>query len=132
MLEFLFDLFINDITYKLIAQYFLNNYTDNKKLYSIGKNLEQAKMDHQKDFRAIIFCFFSEDYMILNSEKSHCLWIGKNCADDTFIRNGKKFKNSKEETNSGVIIDNKLTFDSYIKRMCKKSDQKHFQEYQLY
>ena len=89
-------------------------------------------MDHQKDFRAIIFCFFSEDYMILNSEKNHCLWIGKNCADDTFIRNGKKFKNSKEETNSGVIIDNKLTFDSYIKRMCKKSDQKHFQEYQLY
>ena len=50
--------------------------------------------------------------------------IGKNCADETFIRNGKKFKNSKEETFLGVIIDNKLTFDSHINRMCKKASQK--------
>ena len=30
-------------------------------------------------------------------------------ADDTFLHNGKKFKNSKEETILGVIIDNKVT-----------------------
>ena len=48
----------------------------------------------------------------------------KNCADDTFLNNGKKFKNSKEETILGVIIDNKVTFDSHINRMCKKVGQK--------
>ena len=45
-------------------------------------------------------------------------------ADDTFLHNGKKFKNSKEETILGVIIDNKVTFDSHINRMCKKVGQK--------
>ena len=45
-------------------------------------------------------------------------------ADDTFLHNGKKFKNSKKETILGVIIDNKLTFDSHINRMCKKVGQK--------
>ena len=49
--------------------------------------------------------------------------IRKSCADDTFIHNDKKFKNSKEETILGVIIDNKLTFDSHINRMYKKADQ---------
>ena len=52
----------------------------------------------------------------------HC--IGKNCADDKFIHNGKKYKNSKEEAILRVIINNKLTFDSHINRMCKKAGQK--------
>ena len=42
----------------------------------------------------------------------------------TFLLNGQKFKNSKEETILGLIIDNKLTFDSHIDRICKKADQK--------
>ena len=36
----------------------------------------------------------------------------------------KKFKNSKKETFLGVIIDNKLIFDSHINRMCKKAGHK--------
>ena len=50
--------------------------------------------------------------------------IGKSCTDDTFIHNGKMFQNNKEETILGIIIDNKLTFDSHINRMCKKAGQK--------
>ena len=54
----------------------------------------------------------------------HYMCIRKNCADDTFLHNGKKFKNSKEQTILGVIIDKKLTFDSHINRMCKRTGQK--------
>ena len=62
--------------------------------------------------------------MILNSEKCHYMCIRRNCADDTFIHNGKEARrNSKEETILGVIIDNKLTFDSHLNRMCKKASQ---------
>ena len=50
--------------------------------------------------------------------------IEKSCTDDTFIHNGKMFQNNKEETMLGIIIDNKLTFDSHINRMCKKAGQK--------
>ena len=62
--------------------------------------------------------------MILHSEKCHYMCIGRNCADDAFLHNGKKFKNSKEETILGVIIDNKLSFDSHIKRLCKQAGQR--------
>ena len=61
---------------------------------------------------------------MLNSENCHYMCIGKNCTDDTFIHNGKMFQNNKEETMLGIIIDNKLTFDSHINRMCKKAGQK--------
>ena len=45
-------------------------------------------------------------------------------ADDTFLHNGKKFKNSKEETILGVIIDKKISFDSHINRIFKKTGQR--------
>ena len=61
---------------------------------------------------------------MLNSKKCHYMCLRKNYTDDTLIHNGKKFKNSKEETILGVTIDNKLTFDSYVKRLCKKAGQK--------
>ena len=51
--------------------------------------------------------------------------IGKNCANDSFIHNGKKVKNSKEETILRVIINsNKLTIDIHISKTCKKVGQK--------
>ena len=61
---------------------------------------------------------------MLNCEKYHYMCIRKNCADDIFLHNGKKFKNSKEKTNLGVIIDSKQTFDSHINRMFNKAGQK--------
>ena len=87
---------------------------------STRKNLELIKIDLPIDIRAVTYWFF-ENYMMLNSEKYHCMCIGKNCADDTFIHNVKKFKNSKEETILGVTIDNKLTFSSRIKKVCNKA-----------
>ena len=33
-------------------------------------------------------------------------------------------ENSKEEVILGITIDNKLTFDSHIKSMCRKAGQK--------
>ena len=62
--------------------------------------------------------------MMLNSEKCHYMCIRKNCADDTFLHNDKKFKNSKEKTILGVIIDNKVTFDSHINKIFNKAGQK--------
>ena len=88
-----------------------------------GFNLELAKMNLQTDFRAITNRFF-ENYLILNSKKCHYMCIGKNRADDTFLHNVKKFKNSKEETIVGVIIDKKLSFNSHINRICKKNGLK--------
>ena len=112
----LFDLFINDLVLFLTIQTIT---------ICTGNNLELAKIDLQTDFRAITNWLF-ENYMILNPEKCHYMCIRKSCADDTFIHNGKMFRNSKEETILGVIIDNKLTFDSHVNIKYKKANQKLF------
>ena len=40
------------------------------------------------------------------------------------IRNNTEMKNSKEEKMLGVIIDNKLRFETHVKDLCKKASQK--------
>ena len=76
-------------------------------------------MNLETDLRAITNWFF-ENYMILNSEKCHYMCIWKNCTDDMFLHNSKKFRNNKKETILGATIDNKLSSDSHISKVCKK------------
>ena len=118
----LFDLFLNDLVL-FLPQYLLNKCAGDNNLLRTEHNLELAKIDLQTDFKAITNWFF-ENYMILNSDKCHDMGIGKSFADVPFIHNGKKFKNCKEETTLGVIIENKITFDSHINKTCKKAGQK--------
>ena len=61
-------------------------------------------MDFQTDFRTIKNWFF-ENYMILNSEKCHYMCIKKTVQMIHFYTMAK-FKNSREDTMLGVIIDN--------------------------
>ena len=44
--------------------------------------------------------------------------IGKNTENDIFKFENVCLENSKEGVTLGITIDNKLTFDSHIKRMC--------------
>ena len=48
--------------------------------------------------------------------------IGRNTENDKF--DNLPLENSKEEVVLGVTIDNKLTFDSHIKSICRKAGQK--------
>ena len=50
--------------------------------------------------------------------------IGKNTKSDIFKFENVCLENSKEEVILGIIIDNKLTFDSHIKSICRKAGQK--------
>ena len=49
---------------------------------------------------------------------------GKDTRNETFIFKSLVMKNSKEQKILGVTIDNKLTFKSHIKNLCKKISQK--------
>ena len=49
--------------------------------------------------------------------------LGKDTENETFFFNNFIFNNSNEEKILGIIIDNKLTFKSYIKILCKKAAQ---------
>ena len=63
---------------------------------------------------------FFDNYMVLNSKKCHCMWLGKNNNNDKFWFDNLCLQNSNEEVILGVTIDNKLTFDSRIKIYVEK------------
>ena len=50
--------------------------------------------------------------------------IGKNTESDIFKFGNVCLENSKEEVILRITTDNKLTFDSHIKSICRKAGQK--------
>ena len=52
------------------------------------------------------------------------MYFGISSENDGVIFDGIKLTNSCEEKILGVIIDNELKFDPYIRSMCKKAAQK--------
>ena len=99
------------------------NYADDNNLYSIGKDRDLIKNLLRKDFRALTEWFF-KSYMVLNQKKCHYMCIGKNTKNGKFGFDNLILENSKEEVVLGVTIDNKLTFDSHMKNICRKAGQK--------
>ena len=75
------------------------------------------------DFDAVTKWFY-ENHMALNAGKCHFMCLGKDTSNETFIFKGLVMKNSKEQKILGVTIDNKLTFKSHIKNLCKQASQK--------
>ena len=71
----LFNLFINNLVLFLDTTV-LSNYADDNNLYAIGDEKEKTKKTLSKDFQTIII-WFSENYMILNTEKYHYMCVGK-------------------------------------------------------
>ena len=92
-------------------------------MYNTGKDLELVKSILVKDFRAVKEWFY-ENFKILNPNKCHDMCIGENAESDTFKFENVCLENSKEEVILGITIDNKLTFDSHIKSICRKAGQK--------
>ena len=118
----LFNLFIND-SVLCLTDTFLSNYADNNNLYNIGKDRDTLKNLLRKDFRALTE-WFIDNCMVLNQKKCHYMCIGRNTENDKFEFDNLLLENSKEEVVLGVTIENKLTFDSHIKNICREAGQK--------
>ena len=115
----LFNIFINDL-FVFVSSSNLSNYADDITLYASGFNLEEVKKCLSTDFDAVTTWFY-ENHMTFNARKCHFKCLGKDTRNETFIFKGLVMKNIKEQKVIGVTIDNKLTFKSHIKNLCKKS-----------
>ena len=118
----LFNIFINDL-FLFVSSSNLSNSADDNTLYASGFNLEEVKSCLRTDFDAVTKWLY-ENHMALNAGKCHFMCLGKDTRNETFIFRGLVMKNSKEQKILGVTIDNKLTFKSHIKNLCKKASQK--------
>ena len=117
----LFNIFINDLF--LFSQSFdMANYADDCSPYESGKSTEEVILKLEKDSRCLL------DWVIINCpkpnpDKWHLLLSDK--STDHVIKIGNKcISNSKEEKILGVYFDNKLNFNTHLKRICKKASQK--------
>ena len=62
--------------------------------------------------------------MILNPDKCYCLFAGFQDAQHYFSYDNITIKNVSEEKILDITINNKLTFKSHLKNICKKANQK--------
>ena len=91
----LFNLFINDFVLHLVET-MLSNYSDDNNLFRIGKDINKVK-DTLAKALGIVTNWFYENFMILNSKKSHCMCIGRDMENETFTLKDVCYKNSNEE-----------------------------------
>ena len=118
----LFNIFVNDL-FLFVSSFKLSNYAGDNTLYTFGYNLEEVKEVLLNDLNKVTEWFF-ENYMVLNAGKCHFMCLGKNTENETFIFKDTIMSNSEEEKILGVTIDNRLTFSSHIRELCKKASQK--------
>ena len=69
------------------------------------------------DFRVVKEWFY-RNFMILNPNKCHYRCTGRNTEINIFKFKFVCLENSKEEEILVITINNKLTFDSFIKGIC--------------
>ena len=113
---------MNDL-FLFVSSSNLSIYADDNTLHTSGYNLEKMKEVLLNDLNKVTGWFF-ENYLVLNAGKCHFICLGINTENETFIFKDTIMNNSKEEKILGVIIDNRLTFSSHIRELCKKASQK--------
>ena len=85
----------------------------------MSKNKDQVKTFLSSDFK-IINNWFYENFMVLNPEKSHFMYIGQKIDDaETLNFNNFVIKNSKEVEILGITLDINMNFHTHIKNISR-------------
>ena len=100
------------------------NYADDTTIYTCDMNLRDITHRLEHDC-SVALEWFSDNFMKLNADKCHHLVLGKSSDDPVTVRIGNsEIVNSSEEKLLGVQIDNKLSFDNHVSKLCQKVSNK--------
>ena len=109
----LFNIFICDMFY-FLEGFDIANYADDSTPYcaeSVVSNLKQSS--------TILFKWLNNNYMKVNTGKSHLLLSGNSRATAT-IENSY-IESEDEQVLLGITIDSNLTFENHIRNICRKA-----------
>ena len=118
----LFNLFINDLFYFIYTAN-LHNYADDSTLSSFSNTIPNLINILKQETNTAI-SWLTNNNMIANPEKFHCIILTKNKADNSEfeVRIGDKVIKSEPNVRLlGVTIDNKINFDLHVSDICKKA-----------
>ena len=99
------DLFLCDCESDII------NYADDTTLYACEPNIDLVLSKLEKD-TFTVFAWFQNNYLKVNSGKSHLLTASDNVQHINVW--GNELSSSKYEELLGVLIDHKLTFENHL------------------
>ena len=115
----LFNIYLNDLFYEL---YDVCNFADDTTLYACDIELENV-ISQLEDNALTAILWFENNYMKLNESKCHFLTSGS--SEHLWIKVGcERIWESQSEKLLGMIVDKNLSFESHLKTLCKKVNQK--------
>ena len=115
----LFNIFPTDIF--LFCPTEIASYVDDNTPYATGVCLEKTLPKVEKASNTL-FKWFSNNYMVANADKCHLL---TSTSKEVSVKiENEMIKKSLQEKLLGTVIDDRLTFESHVKNLCKKTGQK--------
>ena len=117
----LFNIYINDMFFQFVDAH-VCNFADDTTLTACSIKMEDLLHDLEDNTLSAIL-WFDNNYMKLNQSKCHFLTCGT--PEYLWVRVGdEKIWESESEKLLGMIVDKKLSFDSHLRTLCKKVNQK--------
>ena len=116
----LFNICICDMLY-FLEDFDIANYADDSTPYTADKNIEFV-VNNLEHSSSILFKWLNDNYMKVNTGKSHLLVSGKVRATAKIDSN--YIESEKEQVLLGVTIDSNLTFENHINNICKRASEK--------
>ena len=117
---FLFSIFICDAFY-LLEDFDIANYAIDTTPYCAGKSAEFVANNLEQS-STILFEWFNNNYLKVNTGKGHILLSGNSRATATI--DNSYIESEDEQVLLGITIDSNLTFENNINSICKKASQK--------
>ena len=116
----LFNIFICDMFY-FLEDFDIANYADDSTPYCAGKSAEFV-VNSLEQSSAILFEWLNNNYMKVNTGKSHLLLSANSRANATI--NNSYIELEDEQVLLGITIDSNLIFENHINSICRKAGQK--------
>ena len=116
----LFNIFICDMFY-FLEGFDIANYAEDSTPYCAGKSAESV-VNNLEQSSTILFKWLNNNYMKVNTGKSHLLLSGNSRATATI--DNSYIESEDEQVLLGITIDSNLTFENHIRNICKKASQK--------
>ena len=113
----LFNVFICDMFY-FLEDFDIANYADDSTPYNADKNIEFV-VNNLEQSSSILFKWLSNNYMKVNTNKSHLL-VSRNVRATAKIDNNY-IESKKEKVLLIITIDSNLTFENHITNICKRA-----------
>ena len=117
---FLFNSSICDM-FDFLEDFDIANYADDSTPDCAGKSAEFV-VNNLEHLSTILFKWLDNNYMKVNTSKSHLLLSGNSRATATI--DNSYIESEDEQVLLGITIDSNLTFKNHINSICKKASQK--------